>query len=338
MKVPTVFGVSWKEATSTEFLLVFFIILLIVVGFVILKYLQILKDKKLHSQQLFLFKVKRLGLSTFQIKILNNLVTFLKLSNPLIILKEDDYFLKAIGKFLNFIRTTEGDNESFSSIINDIVIIYEKIYHSSDFKKPIESAKEISKGQLLAISPKNNIFFLGKVKDVDVNGILIHLLGLFKDYKKITISSDINVLFPRIGDAQYSFKSKIKNIAGKEVLISLPDELKKEKEFRHPYLDVILQGEIKKTENDPETVAEKIQCTVYKINDYEAVIRIPQKLEFNIPYQLSFELWDFNFVITAKSISKKTIEEENIFYYTLKFLEMSKPAKTVLKKYLYEHL
>ena len=47
---------------------------------------------------------------------------------------------------------------------------------------------------------------------------------------------------------------------------------------------------------------------------------------------------DFNFRVYVRIIASKTVEEGGTVYYTVKFDEMSPSSKSVLKKYVYEHL
>ena len=87
-----------------------------------------------------------------------------------------------------------------------------------------------------------------------------------------------------------------------------------------------------------DTTENSMDCTVYKINDYEAVIRIPEKLDFSSLYYLEFTVMEFSFKIVSQIIATKTVEEGGAIYYTVKFQDMSPGAASVLKKYVYEHL
>jgi len=42
--------------------------------------------------------------------------------------------------------------------------------------------------------------------------------------------------------------------------------------------------------------------------------------------------------ITAIIIAERTIHEENVYYNTFRFIEISDAAKAILKKYISEHL
>ncbi|MBN2079827.1 MAG: hypothetical protein JW838_12745, partial [Spirochaetes bacterium] len=87
-----------------------------------------------------------------------------------------------------------------------------------------------------------------------------------------------------------------------------------------------------------EIAEERIPCTIYKVNNYEAVIRVGGKLDFRRRYHLDFTVLDFKVRVLTRIIATRTVEEAGAFYYTFKFDSMSEGANNVVKKYVYEHL
>jgi len=87
-----------------------------------------------------------------------------------------------------------------------------------------------------------------------------------------------------------------------------------------------------------EELTQEMPCTIYKINDYEAVLRVTHKLDYRFRYIIELNVMDFNVRIITRLIATKTVVERDSFFYTVKFDEMSESANNVLKKYIYEHL
>ena len=98
MDIETVFGVIWRQASIFEITIIFLFISTIIFFLFLLKYNQVLKDRKIHDYQLFLFKLKRLGFSNFQIKIINNIVDILQLKDPNALPKDPELYEKAVGR------------------------------------------------------------------------------------------------------------------------------------------------------------------------------------------------------------------------------------------------
>jgi hypothetical protein len=338
MDVDTVFGVKWPSETPAEIFFIFLFILILFIFLGLLKYYKNLQQKKINDQQLFLFKMKRLGLSNFQIKIINNMSQLLQLSKPNEILNNSKLFESALGKFLIFTKSTNESEESMESISKDISIIYGKLYHPAQYKKPMESLLDIENDQLLYFTTKDKNVYLGKIISKNIKSLTISLFRNAKNLSEISVETPIDVYIWRVGDAEYSFSTTTMNLTKNILAIKLPDKFLREREFRHPYITVILPCTISKLELGIIEEREEINGSLYKINDFEAVIRISKKLEYKMTYQIKFTLDEFNFLIDSKLISNKTMEEGNITYYTFKFQKMSDAAINVLKRYMYDHL
>ena len=337
MDITTVFGVKWRVASYPEFIIIGLIIFLVLIFVILLKYYQSLKNKKLHEYQLFLFRLKHLGLSNFQIKILNNMVEILKLQKPIGLLLNVVLFEKAVSKFLNFLKSRQEPESNMDSICKDITIIYDKLYNHSQFKKPLKDILDLEENQIIYFAASGNRIFLGKLISKNQNGLTIAAYSTPADLKLIEVDEKVRVHVWRIGDAEYEFETSIMNIEGTTIILEIPEELVRDKELRHPYINVIIPATLAMIRGEGMD-DKKMPATIYKINDYEAVIRLSEKIDYKHKYILNFELMDFNFSIEATMVSEKAIEDGAVLYYSIKFDEMSGNAGNVLKKYIYEHL
>ncbi|HOO70611.1 MAG TPA: hypothetical protein PK926_02540 [Spirochaetota bacterium] len=338
MEIITVFGVKWIKASYPQIAVIAAFLLFIGAFLGLLKYYQYLKNKKIHDESLFLFKMKRLGLSNFQIKLINNMVRTLKLSNPNELLEQSALFEAATGKFLQFLKSKTENLDALASICKDITITYEKVYNPGRYKKPLESISQIENTQLLYFTTEDGTVYLGKILTKVPDSLTLKLFRSIKELHSLRGEQPITVYIWRIGDAEYVFNSKTISLDKNILTIVLPESFIRDQEFRHPYIETILPMSIVKIEPDPVEEVENVTGTLFKINDYEAVIRTGTRLDYDTDYALSFEIMEFQFKIVTRIIANKTVEEGNIIYYTLKFTEMSDAARSVLKKYIYEHL
>ncbi len=368
MDIVTVLGITWRKASTGDLLIVFTIIMIPVSLYILLKIVQTLRNRKIHDEQLFLFKLKRLGLSNFQIRIVNNLIEMLGFPNPVQFMEKPELFEKAVGRFLTHTRGAKETEDSQFLICKDLTTIYDKLYFHMKSKKPLKGIQDVDEEQLIYFSPVEGKVFLGKIVSRDTATMSIQIFGNPGDL--VAITDKIPVIFHifRVGDAEYDFTVPVLGREANTLKVELPVEVIKREESRHPYIDVILPALISQEKKMPkekevqeletiieknkdktelpedegmvidEVSEEKLPCTIYKLNDYEAVLRLPQKLDFNYRYILDFQAMDFNFRAYVRIIATKTVEEGSTLYYTVKFDEMSPSSRNVLKKYVYEHL
>ncbi|HOT45944.1 MAG TPA: hypothetical protein PLM53_15205 [Spirochaetota bacterium] len=368
MDIVTVLGITWRKASMEDLIIVFTIIMIPVSLFILLKIIQTLKNRKVHEEQLFLFRLKRLGLSNFQIRIVNNLIEMLGFPRPMQFIENPEMFEKAVGRFLTHTRGTGESEDSQLLICRDLTTIYDKIYFHMKAKKPLKGIQDVDGEQLIYFTPVAGKVFLGKIVSRNAATMQIRIFGNAADLAAVPEKQPVTFHIFRVGDAEYDFTSPVHGREGTALKVGLPEEVVKREESRHPYIDVILPALISREKNIPkekelreideiiekgeaktklsedegmivdESAEEKLPCTIYKLNDYEAVVRLPQKLDFNYRYILDFQAMDFNFRIYVRIIATKTVEEGSTIYYTVKFDEMSPSSQGVLKKYVYEHL
>ncbi len=351
-----------------DLIIMFTLIMIPVSLYILLKIIQTVRNRKVHEEQLFLFKLKRFGLSNFQIRIVNNLIEMLGFPNPVQFAENPELFERAVGRFLTHTRGTGETEDSQFLICRDLTTIYDKLYFHMKSKKPLKGIQDVDEEQLIYFSPVPGKVFLGKIISRDAAIMKIKIFGNPGDLAAIPEKQAVTFHVFRVGDADYDFASPVTGREGTVLLVELPHEIVKREESRHPYIDVILPalisrekaipkekeikepvGIIEKNEEKAELPEdegmiiddiedEKLPCTIYKLNDYEAVLRLPQKLDYNYRYILDFQVMEFNFRAYVRIIATKTVEEGGTRYYTVKFDEMSSTSSNVLKKYVYENL
>jgi hypothetical protein len=289
------------------------------------------------------------------------------LSYPKQLLEKPEFFERAIGRFLTHTRESDETEDTQYIICRDITTIYDKLYFNKRSKKPLKGIQDVDEDQLVYFSPVTDKVFIGKIISRDDANLFVNIFGSAGDLAAVPDKKPVIFHIFRVGDAEYEFSSPIDSWDGATLKVKIPDKVVMREEARHPYIDVIIpalivQEEAPHKEKETETVKEiaennkseekmpdeqamivedmkeEMPCTVYKINDYEAVLRLSQKLDYKLRYILEFKAMDFNIKIITRIIATKTVEEEGAFFYTVKFDEMTDSANNVLKKYVYEHL
>ena len=345
MEIITVWGVKWRIAPVWEVLLGIAIIGLIIAFLGLLLYYQNLKKKRASAYQLFLFKTKQKGLTNFQSKILHSMAETLKLSKPEQIFSNPRLFESTIGNFMPYLMNSGETKDSLESICHDLIITYEKVYHSAQYREPLTDLRALELSTLLYLKTEDDNVAIGKVDTITTDTINIIF---FRKPRYITarfMDRDIDVYFWRSGDAEYSFTSHVNNIDGNILNIPIPETFNRGKEERHPYIGVIIPcaiSEIHETDTKGAATREKqpveINGTLNRLNEYEAVVRVNQELDYNTKYYLKFEMSGFKIEIVCQLLSDRTIAEEETYYVTFKLLRMSEPAQNIIKQYISEHL
>jgi hypothetical protein len=337
MYVDTIFGIRWRDAvSSTEITVGILIIVLVIIAYSLYKYNLQLQNKIIHARLLFQFKIKHLGLTGLQIRIVNHIVENQKLKNPQIIFTNPDLFEASIGEMLDFLKCGTEDGDSLVNICKDLIITYEKIYHHIFVRKPIEKISDIEEGVLLYFYLNPSIVYVGKLIEKEASQMTLQLFRNIKDLPKIEIDGMYDFYFWRSGDAEYIFKAKVLSYENGRVVIEMPLEFTRGKEVRRPYIDVFIQcilslpAELNKSEEETET----IPGTIVKLNEHELVMRLVQKLDYLINYNLNFKIDEFIVNTSIQLIADKTVIEGDTHFYTCKIIEISEAAKIVLHKFI----
>ena len=341
----TVFGIEWPMAEYPELVVAFFIILLLIGFYILLRYNQYLQQKKAQTDQLFLLKTKQMGLSNFQQKVLNGIVSTLRLGDPTRIFESSQLFESAIGNFLSYMQNKQEKEDALSSICRDIIMTYEKLYHPTSFRNPVEKVDDLENNLLLYVKTENGSVFIGKILGREEGAFRLQLFRSPKSAVKAETGNPVTVFLWRAGDAEYSFKSKILSIGSTSVDLEAPTEFTRGKEVRRPYVDVIIPCTLSEhtpagEEEQKAAAKEPVESNaiIYKLHEDELVLRISSRLDYRKTYTVGFILSEFKIRIAAILISDRTLHEENVYYYSFRYVEISEAARNIIKKYISEHL
>jgi len=342
MYVDTIFGIKWRDAISTtEISIALIVIFLIIVAYCLYKYNLKLNERILHARLLFQFKIKQFGLSGLQIRIVNHIIETRKLKNPQIIFRNPDMFEESIGDILMYFKKGSEDGESLVNICKDIIITYEKIYHHKVIRKPIEKILDIEHGILLYFYLNPSVVYVGKLVEKSNDRMALQLFRNIKYLPEIENDALFEFFFWRSGDAEYIFKAKMLSYDNGRVVIEIPAEFTRGKEVRRPYIDVFVECSLSlpdESKTDTEEEKEPVPATIVKLNEYEFVIRLGQKLDYLINYLVNFKIEDFKVSTPIQLISDKTISEGDTHYYTCKIIEISDVAKRILHKIINDNI
>jgi hypothetical protein len=330
----TVLGVKWPMITSPQVALIVLIVSLVFLILVVLKIRDILKRKEYLIYQLFFFKAKQLGLTDFQTKILNNLIKYINLKNKSEIFQDYNIFEKSLGKFMSFLQNQREQADTLYEISKTLIKIHEKLYHPTIYKKPIERISEIEINLLLSFFNEKNNVYIGRMLAIDPDKIELRLFRKTRQFTTL-INNKIKAYLFRIGDAEYTFDSKVLKIDRDKIDIILPDKIVRGKEVSHPYVDTIIPCLI--IEEAEKLKTRKIQGIIVKLNQSEAIIKCNTIILYHDNYTVEFSIENFKIVITAVPIGTKTINENQIYYYSFMFNEISEEAQHVLHYYIIEH-
>ena len=354
MDIHTIFGITWRIPTTGEILLFCGIILTPLALVFLIRLYRYYRKRRLHETQMFLFHLKRRGLSNFQIKIINNLVEALHLSNPNILLDNPSLFESAVGRFLSHAQAAGEGDDSIFSMCRDITAMHHKLYHQHAAAHPLQKIDQIDEHQIICVTLAPGRVMLGRIVSHDVKHLYLKVLNPIRDLQPIPEAREVVFRLYHIGDAEYEFTSRIVGQEGEILRVLMPENLARRSELRHPYIDVIIPATLTPLVEDPPAATsehdevavertaknsqEAIPCTIHKLNEYEAVVRSERKIDYRSRYMLEFNEMDFHFNITAALITSRNIEESGSLYCTLRFEHMSPAAARVLKTYVYQHL
>ncbi|HOE20785.1 MAG TPA: hypothetical protein PKJ69_07495 [Spirochaetota bacterium] len=348
MEIITVFGVRWRVAPLWEVLVTLFVILVIIGFFALLRYNQYLKLKKSSIEQLFIYKARQRGLTGYQIRILQHIVALSKLSSPEVIFNNVTIFETGLVKFLQYIKKSRDTfNEDLKDIFKDIVITYERIYNPVEYQEPINSPDELTADTMLCGYSATGRAFIAKITQITEDAIHCKYFRKPEDIPADIIAEQVTIFFFRNGDAEYSFDSKIIAIQENTIVLQKPQAFKRGKEVHHPYIQTLIPCTIQlkndESKNSEEVIIQhdetvSINGTIERLNEYEAVIRVEERLEYQKEYILFFTLENFKIEILSTIIASRTITKEKIIYYTFKLVQMSEAAKNVISKYVKERL
>lgn len=334
----TIFGVKWPAPGIFGITLVLGLFFLILIIYLIYRYFEAKEQLRVHNYQHFLFLAKSRGLNNFQFKILKNISSYFKLSNPKELISNPALFESSVADFIEYLKSTTEDPESLRAIFLDLAIIYERLYMTGLHRKPLKSMADIEDGEIMYITPEVGGVFLGKVSGRGSNSLEIMMFSPAKNLKIFETETKVSLHLLRIIDAVYLINTVTQGVNDNMLSVMLTDDFKREREFRHPYIDVELPAVIKPEARPGETDPEPVEGTIVKLNENECIIRIQSPLEYNRDYPVIFEVADCKINAISRLLSSKILETGSVYYLTFRFMDMTDAVKTLLAKYIEENL
>lgn len=330
--------IKWPVAGTFGILLVLGLLFTAIMIFAAYKYFDAKEQKRLHDYQLFLFQAKRKGLTSFQIKILRNMASHLKLANPRILTTDPSLFESTLSDFLEYLKGQPEIAENLTAIFRDLSMIYERLYVVTMGRASLESMVELEDGEILYLTTESGAVYLAKIAGRGGNFLVLKLFIPARNLRDFETEQKISLHVIRINDAEYMINTVTMGIDLGFVRVKISDEITKEREFRHPYVNVVIPAFVTVLSPDGTSEPQKIEGSMVKLNDFECILRMPASLDYDKEYPVAFELNKFNFNVNAKIISSKTLEGEKVYYLTFKFLDLTEAGKTVLTRFMSETL
>lgn len=333
-----VLGIKWPSPGTFGIIAVVAIVLFALIFYLTYKYFEDKEQNRIHNYQLFLYQAKRKGLNNFQFRILKNMATYLKLSNPKDLISNSSLFESILTDFIEYLKGETEEGENLIDIFRDLTTIYERLYIARSHRKALESMSDIEDGEIIYFTTESGDIYLGKIAGRGADFLALKLFTPDKDLKIFENETAVALHPLRINDAEYLVHTTTAGIDINTVKVKLTEDFTREREFRHPYINVVIQALVTIQPPIGEEEIPPVECTILKLNEYECVARISTQLEYSREYPLSFELNNYRFNTLSRVISSKTVETENVYYLTFKFHNMSDPARIILTKYIAESL
>ncbi|HRX46624.1 MAG TPA: hypothetical protein P5120_03820 [Spirochaetota bacterium] len=333
-----IFNISWPGPGVLGISIVLFMLFMGIAVYLLLLYLRMKERERLHNYQLFLFQVKRKGLNNFQIKILNSMAEQMNKANPTRIVANAALFESMLSNFMIYLKKSREDIDDRKVICRDLLTIYEKLYVKGRYREPMDSMSAIENGQILYVASDSGNIYIGKVSGRGKDVLAIQLFTPLRDLRGFEAGQNLEIFIVRVNDAEYKISTKCAGFEENRLLVAISGDLVREKEQRHPYVSVVIpvvitQGIASGLEDD-----EQFDGTIYRINEFECELRTETQMPFEREYTMVFEISDYSFRVVGKVITSRTVELEKVYYVTLKFRDMSRPAMAVLSNFIMEHL
>jgi len=332
-----IFKITWPGPGVLGISIVLIMLFMALTVYLFLIYLRTKERERLHNYQLFLFQVKRKGLNNFQIKILNNMADQIK-TNPTRIVANAALFESMLSNFMEYLQKSREDIDDRKVICRDLLTIYEKLYVRAAYREPLESISGIDNGQILYVATGSGQIYLGKVSGRGKEVLALQLFTPLRVLKDFETDQQIEIFIVRVNDADYKILTKIAGIEDNRLLVAMSGEIVRDKEYRHPYVTVVIPVILIRGIASGDEDEEQFDGTIYRLNEFECEIRTETQMPFDTEYTIVFEVSDYSIRVVARVIGSRTVEHEKVYYVTMKFRDMSKPAAAVLSNFIMEHL
>jgi hypothetical protein len=348
-----IINISWPLPGAFGITLTLGLVFATVIIYLIIYYYQLKKQTRVQNYQLFLLHVKRKGLTNYEIKILRKMSAYLKFDNIRDLVNNAALFESSLMGFTDYIKSQNKKKKNIINIIRNIVLIHKKIFDKTPYLKPFESISELEDGEIIYLTDDENNAFPGKVTGRGNGFVSITLFMPAKNIELFENEKPVSLHVIRQYDAEYMARTVTAGIEMNQLRVKDTAEITKEREFRFPYINVTLSAFItvekpavqeepddppESTDKTTETETETLECTVVQLNEYECVLRSNIELEFDKQFPLTFHLGTFKLSTMAQVIASRTVEKESVYYLTMKFTDMSNPARTVLRKFIAKNM
>jgi hypothetical protein len=338
----TVFGIKWRDSiASDEVIGIVVVVALVIIVYFLYRYRITLKNRKREVRLQFLSKLKQRGLTGNQIRIVQLILARSRDTEYDSLFRSPALFETAIGDVLLGFHAGVTDGESIAEPCKDLIIAYEKLYHGAQVRKPVDKISDVEDGLLLYFYLQPSAPYMGRLMAKSDAGLQLKLFRSGTDLPPLEIGSTYSFFLWRSGDAEYVFEAPVLTAENDKITVAMPDELRRGKEVRRPFVDVMLPCTLEVAEEPKEDGngnPETIFASILKINDNEAVLRHAERLDYRRDYTLAFTLEDFKISTTVKVISDMTVKVGNAHMQTCKFIEISEAAKSVLHSYIVARL
>lgn len=336
MYIDTIFGMRWRIPSTGESLFIVALIVFIVLIFVFIRLLLVRKEGDEHETQYILFRAKQRGLTNYQYKILMGMIRILKLQNASEIFISPGIFEKSIGSFIHYIQTTKQEEpENLSRIMKDIVITYEKLYLNAEIRKPLGNIDLLENGHFVFFHTDTNRIYLGQIATQKDKYLILKMFRKDSQLGSLELKQKVHCYLWRSGDAEYTFDTLYAGAKEGYFYLLKPEKFQRGAEVRLPFVSILLPCTLV-DENDIEKKVR--QATVIRLAENEVVFQASQEFSGNGNWNIEFVLDDFMIHSHGSILSEKNISDKKILYITFKFNDISEAARSVIKRYIVEHL
>ncbi len=336
MYIETIFGLRWRIPTSTELILIIFIIVLIILVFVFIRLLLIRNQSEEHENQYILFRAKQKGLTNYQYRILNGMIRIIKLPTPSDIFKSSELFEKSIGSFIKYVQNSKQDEpEMLVKIMKDIVITYEKLYLNAEIRKPLQSPELLEAGHFIFFYTDKNRFFLGKLATHKQQYLILKLFRLPAELGALPVNETVHCYLWRSGDAEYTFDTLCAGSKDSFVYLVRPETFERGAEVRLPYVSTLTPCSLV---DEKDVSKRQHQGTIIRLAEHEVTFQSSHELRSGEDWNIEFVVDEFTIHCQGTIISEKNVSDKKIVYITFKFSKLSDAARSVIKRYIVEHL
>jgi len=337
--------VNWPTPTQTDVVIAVVLVLFIVTLYSVYRYYKKKERIRAQNNTLFLRHTRRKGLNDEQLKLLKKMIFYLQLQNPMDIISNTKLFESNLTDFIGYLQDNAEDKDyldedELEAIFRDFIFIIDRLFGPKQLKIriPINSMAEIEIGEVLYIKTETDEILFGKIAAKKEDCFELYLFISPEELKYLEDEINVSIHIIKPDDAEYLIQTVTMGINPKSnlLLVKNSDDFTKVREFRHPYIDVMIPAYITIYSQDGTKEPENFECTIFKINEEECIMRVEIQLEYEKEYPVSFEIDGFKYNVYSRMISLKTIGKDKVYYSILKFVDMTEEGKKIIIKKIAE--